>query len=77
MEKAVESFIKHQKEAEERFQRWEEERWDKETELQEKQRKEQREHEIKLFQMLGQMIKPSCPSTYHSPSSSYNFDYEY
>ena len=77
MDKAVGSFIAYQKEAEERYQKWEEERWEKEMELQEKERKERREHEVRLFQMLGDMLKPSYPSTYHSSSPSYNFDYEY
>jgi uncharacterized protein YciW len=52
MDKAVGSFIAYQKELEEIYQKWEEEHWEKETELQEKERKEQREHEIRLFQML-------------------------
>ena len=46
-------------------------------ELQEKERKERREHEVRLSQMLGNMLKPSFPSTYHSWSPSYNFDYEH
>ena len=36
MEKAIESFVKHQNEAEEKFKKWEEERWKKEMELEEK-----------------------------------------
>lgn len=35
MEKAVESFATHQWEAEESFQKYEEERWTRETELEE------------------------------------------
>ena len=36
MEKAMESFIKFKDEAEEWFRKWEEEQWNKETELEEK-----------------------------------------
>ena len=43
---------------------WEEERWKKEADLDEKRRKEEREHEMRLFQMLAQMAKPNpYPST--------------
>ena len=77
MEKAIESFVKYQSEADEKFNKLEEDRWKKEMELEEKRQREECEHEIRLFQMLGQMIKPteSYPTTYSSPN--YNFDYEY
>ena len=58
MERAVGSFVKHQNETEDTFRKWEEERWEKEIEFQEKRRREDREHELRLFQMLGQMSKP-------------------
>lgn len=75
MEKAIESFIKYQNEAEQRFRKWEEERWNKETELEEKRRKEDREHEVRLFEMLGQMAKPRerFTTTYSTPP--YNYEY--
>ena len=73
MERAIESFIKYQNETEESYRKWEEERWEKELELDEKRRKENQEHEIRLFQMLGQMVRPR--ESY--PASPYNFDYEY
>jgi hypothetical protein len=72
MDRAIEGFVKYQSEADEKYRKWEEERWRKETELDEKRRKEEREHEMRLFQMLAQMTKPN---TY--PSQQYNFDYEY
>ena len=71
MEKAIESFIKYQAEAEEKFMKHEKECWEKEIELEEKRRKEDQEHEIRLFQMLEQLIKPSTYPT-NSP-----FHYEY
>ena len=78
MEKAIESFTKYQRDAEERFQKWEEERWRKETELGEKHRREDREHEMRLFQMLGQMMKPrEGYSTASFTPPPYGFDYEY
>ena len=69
MERAIESFVKYQSEAEEKFRKWEE-RWEKEMEIEEKRRKEDREHEMRLFQMLGQMTKPweSCYMTNYPPS---------
>jgi len=60
MEKALESFAKsfakHQREAEERFQKYEEECWTRETELEEKTREDQ-EHEIRMVQLLGQTFQ--------------------
>ena len=41
MEKSMDVFIKSQLDAEERFQKREEERWKKEMELEEKQRREE------------------------------------
>ena len=73
MERAIESFIKYQNESEKSYRKWEEERWEKELEVDEKRRKENQEHEIRLFQMLGQMVKPRESF----PASPYNFEYEY
>ena len=56
MERAIESFMKYQSDAEERFMKWEE-HWEKEMEM-EKRCREDREHEMILFQMLRQMSKP-------------------
>ena len=74
MERVIESFVKHQNEAEEKYQKWEEERWRKETELLETHRREEREHEMRLFQMLGQMIKPreGYPNTLHNTTLTMN-----
>lgn len=68
MERAIESFVKYQSEAEEKFRKWED-RWE-EMEMEEKRRREDREHEIRLFQMLGQMTKPweSHYTTNYPPS---------
>lgn len=71
MDRAIEGFVKYQSEADEKYRKWEE-RWKKEAELDEKRRKEEREHEMRLFQMLAQMAKPNP-----YPSQQYNFDYEY
>ena len=72
MDRTIEGFIKYQSEADEKYRKWEEERWKKEAELDEKRRKEEREHEMRLFQMLAQMAKPNP-----YPSQQYNFNYEY
>ena len=67
MEKAIEGFMKYQAEAEEKFMQNEEDHWKREVELEEKRREDQ-EHEIRLFQMLGEMLQPPTASP---------FDYEY
>ncbi len=68
MEKAIDSFVKYHCEAEERFQRYEEKRWKKETGFEEKSRREDREHEMRMIQMLGQMFQRD---SYHSHSHPY------
>lgn len=73
LEGAMESFVKHQTEAEERYQKREEERWKKETELDDKRRKEDQEHELRLFQMLERMMNPA--NRYSSSSYDHNYTY--
>ena len=51
----MESFVKYQKEVEERFKKDEKERWKKECKLEEKRRQD-KQHEIRMMQMLGQMF---------------------
>jgi hypothetical protein len=41
-----------QDESEERFRAWDEERWRKETELEEQRRREERAHELQVLQLL-------------------------
>ena len=72
VQKALESFSERQREAEERFQRYEEERWQKELDVEERRRKEDREHEMRMMAMLGQMFQgresfnfEEYPSTYY------------
>ena len=62
-------FMKSQADAEERFQMREDERW-KEMEMEERQRREDREHQLQMMQMLGQMLQ-SRPYL-----SQYGFDYD-
>ena len=71
MDRAIESFVKYQNEADKKYQKWEEKRR-KETELDEIRRKEEQEHEIQLFQMLAQVSKSSAYL-----SQQYSFEYEY
>ena len=69
IESAMNLFIKYQTEAEKR----DEERWKKEMELEEKRRKEDQQHELRVMQMLGQMLQHrSYPPTNPSP---YEFNY--
>ena len=73
MEKATESFLKYQQEAEGRFLKWEEERWRKESELEERRRREDKEHELRIFEVLGRMMQPSY-SRYSYSDSGPSFD---
>ena len=70
VEKAIESFTTYQREAEGRFQRYEDERWKKELEVEETRRKEDREHEMRMMAMLGQMFQ----GRHSSSSDSFNFE---
>ena len=70
VEKAIEAFTTYQREAEGRFQRYEDERWKKEQEVEETRRKEDREHEMRMMAMLGQMFQ----GRHSSSSDSFNFE---
>ena len=74
VEKAVENtmkaFVKYQGEADEKFEKREEERWKKEMEFEERHRKEYQQHEMRMMQMLLQH-RPYPPPN----SSPYDFDY--
>ena len=43
----------------------------KETELEDRRRKEDKEHELRMMQMLGQMLQCQQPSY---PSNSYDYE---
>ncbi len=57
MEKATEAFLTHQEETEDRFRKQEEERWKKETEIEDKRRSEDRAHEIRMLEMMAQAFQ--------------------
>jgi len=71
MEKAVESFMSYQRAAEERYQERDNERWKEANELEERRRKEDQEHDMRMMRMLGEMFQGG---TYHS---GYTRQYEY
>lgn len=58
----------HQEEAEERFRKQEEERWKKETELEDRRRSEDRAHEIRMLQMMAEAFQARP-----APNYSYNY----
>ena len=74
MEKAMEAFMQYQKEAEERFWRHEEERWEKERELEDHRRQDDQRHELRMLQMLEQMMQPQH---YPVPYTDYEGEYTY
>ena len=55
---AMTSFLSYQEKAEEWFHEKEEERWTKESEQEERRRKEDRVHELRVLQMLGNIVRP-------------------
>ena len=71
MDKTLDAFVKYQVEAEERFQNREDERLKKETELDEKRRKEDQQHQMRMMQLIGQMMQRRS-----YPPSSYDFNYD-
>ena len=81
IEKAIASFMNFQSEAEERFLKSEEERQKREFDIEER-RRDEREHEVRLFQMLGQILgqrqRPQDDySTFtpsHTPLPNYDYD---
>ncbi|XP_064398521.1 uncharacterized protein LOC135345100 [Halichondria panicea] len=78
MEKQLETFLGYQREAEERFDKREEERWERERKLAETRRKEEQTHQLNMIQMLGQLIRQPGPSQYYPPSSQpFNPDSQY
>ena len=60
----------------------EEQRWKRETVMEERRRRDERDHEMPLFQMLGQMISPRERaqdnydeySTFSTPHTHYDYD---
>ena len=52
----METFFDQQRKADEDFQRRKEERWKKETEMEERRRQEDRVHEINMLQLILQAL---------------------
>ena len=69
MDKAVETFMRFQNESEERFLRAEQVRWKREMEYEDRRRKEDREHEIKLMELFMHMQQP-----YPGPPNTYDYE---
>ena len=65
----------YQREAEERFEKREQERWEKEQQVEERRRKEEHEHQKQLMEMLGQMFQQPryYPPPYDPEQSHYQF----
>ena len=73
MEKAMDSFMTHQHDADEQYQKHEEDRWQRDVELEEKRRREDREHDIRVMQVLGEMFQGGSYNNYNT--RQYDFDY--
>ena len=70
MEKAMESYVEYQREAEERF-KMHEERWKREIKLEEKRRQDEQDHEMRMMRMLRDMFQGN---DYHSYSRQYDYN---
>ena len=58
--------------------RWEEELLEKEAEMEDKRKREERQHEFRMMQMLGPMFQQNNYREYPGqPPNSGPFDYEY
>ena len=57
IEAAMNQFIQYQTDTEERFRKAEEDRWMKEMEHEDQRRKEDREHEVRMLRMLGDIMR--------------------
>lgn len=66
----TDAFLQHQFEMEERMMQNEEKRRKEEMKQMEKVRKDEREHEMRLFQLLGQLMSPPPPAV-HPATYSY------
>ena len=53
----MDAFLKYQLEADEQFKKYEEERWKKEVELEEKRRQEYQQHEMRMMGMIARMFQ--------------------
>ena len=60
----MKDFCNMQEQADKRFREWEDERWKKELEMEERRNQEDREHECLLVQMMVQCRAPPQPSLY-------------
>ena len=76
MENVMKQFREIQTEAEERFREWEEMRWQRECEIEEKRRKEDREHERLMLQMILQHGQQPH-QTSQPPYSGYSHAYQH
>ena len=64
MEKAIDSFVQYQREAEERFKTRDEERWRRETEMEERRKQDKQEHEMRMMRMLRDMFQGNDYNSY-------------
>ena len=71
----MKKFCEYQKESEERYMKWEEERMKSILEDEKQRREEERCHDLQLFTMLGNLFKQSQTAPLNTQSSSYNPDY--
>ena len=66
----TDTFLKYQLEVEESYKQYENERWEKEVELEEKKRQDYQEHEMRMLGVLARMFQPS----HRNYTGAYNFD---
>ena len=72
MERTLNTFLKHQQEAKERWPKQEEERWKKECKKEDRQGKKNKEHDKELFRMLGELLRPQPTTDYYPFTHTYD-----
>ncbi len=75
MDRTMNKFLKYQEESEARFVIHEDERWEKEQEIEDKRRKEEREHEMRMMAMIANMFRPAPappPQPYAGPRQDFD-----
>ena len=79
MDKTIGAFFQFQAEAQERFEKQEEERVKREMELEERHRREDKEHQERMIMLIGQMLKGQdhCYSSHSTQLDSTPLNFEY
>ena len=79
MEKILGTFMRFHEESEVRFRKAEQERWERERDMEDRRRRDDREHDARMMGMLASMLRPPLPhpSPYTGPRPDFEDDSNY